>query len=205
MKKKAVGVIASAIVALAAVFVVLLNQPDDTCSDDVRGYERDISSAISILGEAFNSIKARVQVQEHQKVPQLDGLTALTLAALRGIDTQCKLLRQCVRFIYFSPPSEACPTEYADYRETRDSALALLTQIEGIQPAAQDAAQEAKQLDGARQDVESHENTSSSTGGRLAILQARVRQLEHNLSQALAAISSQIDGVISNSAKRTDQ
>ena len=205
MKKKAIRVIASAILVLAAVLVVLLNPPDDTCSDDVRGYERDFSSAINILREIFNSIKPRVDIQDHLKVPQLEGLSALALTALRGIDTQCKLLRQCVRFVYFSPPSEACPTEYADYRETRDSALALLTRIEGIHPAVQSAAPVAEQLDGARQALESMGNTSGSTGGRPAVLQARVTTLENNLSEALADISSQIDGVISNSTMGTNQ
>ena len=205
MKKKAIRIIAGAIVVLAIVFVVLINPPDDTCSDDVRGYERNVSSAISILRETFNSIKARVHVQDHLKVSQLDELNAVTFTALRGIDTQCKLLRQCLRFVYFSPPSEACPTEYTDYRETRDSALVLLTEIEGIQLATQSAAHKAAQLDGARQDAESLEKTSGSTGGRLAVLQARVRQLEGNLLSALAVISSQIDGVTSSSTKRTDQ
>ena len=205
MKKKTVRIIAGAIVLLAVFSLLLLNQPDDTCSDDVRGYERDFSSTISALRATFNSIEASMHGQDHLKVPQLAGLNALTLTALRGIDTQCKLLRQCVRFVYFNPPSEACPTEYTDYRETRNSALALLKEIQGIQPAVRSAAQEAEQLHGARQDVESLENTSGSTGGRLAILKARVGQLEGNLSQALAGISDQIDGVISTRTKRTDQ
>ena len=172
MNKKVVRVIASAIVTLAVVFVVLLNLPDDICSDDVRGYERDASSVLSIVRKTFNSIKAVMRVQERLRVPQLDGLTALTLTALRGIDTQCKLLRQCARFVYFDPPSEACPTEYTDYQEARDSTLALLKEIEGVQHAAQSAAREAKQLDRARQDVKSLEDTSSSTGGRLAIFES---------------------------------
>ena len=204
MNKKVVKV-GGGIVIIVVILLVLLNGHDDTCSDDVRGYDRDVSSTISTLREAFNSIKVRLRVQERLNVPPLDGLTARTHTALRGIDTQCKLLRQCLRFVYFSPPSEACPTEYTDYRETRDTALTLLKKIERIQPAAQSAVQKAVRLHGARKDVESLEDTSSSTGGRLAVLQARARQLEGSLSQSLEAISSQIDGVISNSTKRTDQ
>lgn len=205
MKKKASGVIASAVVLLAVVLVLLLIRPDDTCSDDVRGYERDFSSAAIALLKSLKSITAHVDVSDHLRVPQLVDLSSLSFAALRGIDTQCKLLRQCVQFVYFRPPSEACPTEYTDYQETRDSALATLTEIEGIRLKAQSGAQKAEQLDDARQALENQERTSGSTGGRRAVLQTRVTTLESNISETLAAISSQIDGVISDSTMRADQ
>lgn len=203
MKKKAIGVIASATLVLAAVLVVLLNQRDDTCEDDVRGYERGSSSAIGPLRENINSIEARVG--DYIEVPQLEGLSPYRKIVLQAIDTQCKILRRCVRFSYFTPPSEACPTEYTDYQSTRNKAWAELATIERIHPAAQSATQDAETLEGTLQALESMENTSGSTGGRQAILQAKATTLKESLSKTLADISSRIDGVISNNTKETDQ
>lgn len=209
MNKKAVGVIASAIVILAVILVVLLNRPDDICSDDIRGYKREASSTLNTVNKTFISIKARIHAQEQLEVPQLDGLTTLTFATLRGIDTQCKLLRQCMRFVFFDPPSKACSTEYTDYKVTRSSALNLLEVLEGIKSAAQEAAQDAEQLGHARQYVGTVQSGSVSgsayTSMSMAILEARVTRLKSDLSQTLAAISSLINGVMSNSTEKTDQ
>ena len=211
MNKKVAGVIAGAVVTLAVVFVLVLNLPDDICSDDVRGYKRDTSTVLSIVSKTMNSIKAHLTVRDNREVPQLQELNGVTLAALKGIDTQCKLLRQCLRFAYFNPPSEACPTEYSDYQTARDSALVLLNEIEGVQHAAESAAQKAQQLRRTREDVKRLERTPGLrlplrlTDSRVARLKARVADMERSLSKSLAAISSQIDGVVSSSKARTNR
>ena len=103
----------------------------------------------------------------------------------------------------FRPTSGACPTEYTDYPETRDSALALLSGIEGFHTSVQSAIQNADKLGDTRQALKNPESTSGSTGVRVAILPARVRLLESSVSEVLATMSSRIDDVISNGKTRT--
>ena len=201
MTTNAGRIITGAIVVLAVVFVVLLNRFNDICSDAVRGYERDVSTAISIFREAFSLVKADVRARDSYQVPPIDGLTPQAYKDLRGFDAQCKLLERCM-CLRFGPPSEICQKEYADFQKKQELASAL---VEEVQRTKRSVAQQAQELVDARQKVKSFENTSSSTGGRLPILQATVRQLEGDLLQTLAAISSQIDGVTSSKTKKTDQ
>jgi len=191
-------IIAGASLLVATVAVLLIVLPSrDICSDDVRGYERTASSSLEAAREDFSKIRGSVSAEERQKVPvQLDGLSATNFAALKACDTQCKLLDRCLRFVLMKPPSEACPTEYADYKSRTESALKFLDDLKKVEMGAKQAVQKAGALDQARQDVAKLENSPSSTGGRLAVLKARVDQIQQDLSQDLAGLNRQIDSIV---------
>ncbi|MYD94620.1 MAG: hypothetical protein F4Y02_13220 [Chloroflexi bacterium] len=199
------GLIASALIGLAAVAVVWLNQPDDTCSDDIRGYRKNTTSALSTVGERLSSMQAHIESAADLEVPQIDELNTVTYIGLRGLDTQCKLLRRCVRFAYFEPPSEACSVEYEDYHQMLEETMDRFERLQGLQHASQNGDLVAQELDQAQQDFESLEDISSSTGGRRAVLEKRVAQLKARLSQALADISSRIDDIVSAGTMSTEQ
>lgn len=205
MNKKMLAVMASAVLLVVIVVLVALIPSKDICSDDVRGYESTASSSLDATRENLSRIKASIAVEEGRKVPvQLDGLSATHFAALKACDTQCKLLGRCLRFVFMRPPSQACPVEYADYKTRTEAALKLLEGLNRIEVTSKEAAQKAEALGRSRQDVEefgidkSGIDKSGSTGGREAVLKARVQQLKKDLSQDLSFINEQIDGLLQN-------
>jgi hypothetical protein len=205
VNNKLVRVVAGAVIIAIILIVVALLPSNDICSDDVRGYEREASSSLNVVRKNFNAIEAIAGVEEIYKVEQLDRLNPASFAALRACDVQCKLLRQCLRFVFLNPPSQACPSEYGDYKEATKSALSLLEELHRLQLATEQAAQKAEQLGRVRKDVEEVEKFSGSTGGRLAVLRAQARQLESDLSQALSDIDQQMGSLISRKSGSTEE
>lgn len=146
----------------------------------------------------MSGIKGSLTVEQRQKVPtQLDGLNATNFSALKACDTQCKLLERCLRFVFISSPSDACPTEYRDYQERIDSVLTLLAELQQIEASSKEALQRAEILAQSRRDVEELEKSSGSTGGRVAVLRAKTQQLEQNLSQNLSSIDAKVKDLVS--------
>jgi hypothetical protein len=194
------ALIASAVLIAIIVALVTFFPSKDICSDDVRGYENLASSSLNATRENLSKIKGSLTVEERQKVPtQLDGLTATNFQTLKACDTQCKLLGQCLRFVFMTPPSQACPTEYADYKLRVDSAMKFLDALHQVEMRSGQATQNADALKRRRQDIEDLEqNSSGATGGRLAVLQAQARQLESNVSQQLSDMDHKITELLSN-------
>ena len=195
-KRKLAGVMTGAFLLAVIVVVVALLPAEDICTDDVRGYEREASSSLSALRTKLRAIEASATTGEIRRVPQLEGLNPGNFAALRACDAQCKLLRQCLRFVFFTPPSEACPTEYTDYRATTTLALTLLEDLHRLQLTTERAADKADQLERARENVEDIEQASGSTGGRLAVLKRQVHLLEEDLAQDFSSIEHQINALL---------
>ena len=197
MNKTLLAGMAGAILVGVILFLIVLLPQKDICSDDVRGYEHSASSSLDATRENLSKIKASIAIEERHKVPaQLDKLTATNLAALKACDTQCKLLGQCLRFVFMKAPSQACPMEYTDYKARTDSALVLLSELQRVEMAAKQAAQKAETLNQTKEDAKELERTSGSTGGRVAVLHARAQQLEQDVLQDLSAIDQQINRLL---------
>jgi hypothetical protein len=197
VNKTLLAAVAGAILVVVIIVLVVLLPQKDICSDDVRGYEHTASSSLDATRENLSKIKASIAVEERHKVPtQLDKLTATNFAALKACDTQCKLLGQCLRFVFIKAPSQACPMEYKDYKARTDSALLLLGELQRIEMAAKQATQKAETLSQTKEDAKELERTSGSTGGRVAVLQARAQQLEQDVLQDLSVIGQQMNLLI---------
>lgn len=187
--KKWSVIFAGALLVLSLIVVIALLPGRDICSDDIRGFEREASSSLEAIRTKLESIKASARVQEIYNVPQLKDLNAANFAALRACDSQCKLLSQCLRFVYFRPPSEACPTEYNDYKATTKSASEILGKLQQVETQTNQVAAKVEDLSRIERSVAELEKTSSSTGGRLAILQAEARRAKVEISQDLMGVS----------------
>ncbi len=162
---------------------------NDICSDDIRGYEKDASSSLDLVRKSLSAVNAKAGSKEIYKAPKLDGLNPANFAVLRACDAQCKILRQCLRFVFWKPPSQACPVEYEDYKKTARSAADVLAKINELRVEATRAEQKADEVGHARKDVEELEKSSGSTGGRIAVLRARLLQLESELTQNVQGIN----------------
>lgn len=182
---------------LVVVLLIWFFPSKDICSDEVRGYETAAKASLDAARESLISLKASLGNEESQKVPsQIDGLTATNFAALKACDTQCKILGRCLRFVYLKSPSDACPTEYKDYKARVNSALELLAGLQRLDTVAKKAAPKAQALKKARQEVKELERSSGSVGSRLEILKERAQQLEADLDPDLLAIQSESKAIL---------
>jgi hypothetical protein len=181
--------IAAALAAIIAVLLIVMPRAD-ICSDDVRGYERSASSSLNVSRDNLSKIEASLKGDSSVKVPtQLDGLSAMNFAAIKACDTQCKLLAQCLRFVFLKSPAQACPVEYQDYKTRAEVALTVLSGLSKIEEESKKSAQKAKALDEKRRDVADLEKTSGSTGGRLAVLKSELAQLQDTLAKDAAGLT----------------
>jgi len=196
--------VAAAVLTLVIVVLIILSPSKDICSDEVRGYDDTANSSLDVARQNLSKIKATVSTELSVKVPvQLDGLNATNFAALKACDTQCKLLGQCLRFVFFKPPSEACPNEYKDYKERTDAALGLLSKLQGVAAASKQAAQKSEEVGRRRKDAAELENSSGSTGGRVDQLNDEIRQMQSDLSRDLSAVDQRINEVLRDQQKGT--
>lgn len=179
-KSLIIGIILLTAFASAVVFMLPQNS---ICTDEIRGFEQRASSSIEATRKAFDQVKADASTSNEYSVPQLEGLNAANLSALKACDTHCKLLSQCLRFVYFEPPSEACPNEYSDYKEAVASATDLFYKLEQLKTSAINASKAAAQLAIIKRDIKELEFTSGSTGGRIVVLQTRAEQSDRALQE----------------------
>ncbi|TXL70116.1 hypothetical protein FHP25_35940 [Vineibacter terrae] len=177
--------------------LVLLIPPKDICADDVRGYERAASASLNVIRQNLSKIEATAGTAERLQVPaQLKGLSPTNFAALRACDTQCKLLGRCLRYVYLRAPSEACPTEYADYKTRVDSALKVLERLEEMAKKSEQVARGAESLGETREKIKQLESSAlGSTGGRLAALKSEAEGLEERLREDLSYIDQQLSAL----------
>ncbi|WP_234685085.1 hypothetical protein [Bradyrhizobium monzae] len=200
MKNKVlIGFLVIVAFALIAVFI----RPSPTiCADDVRGYETTASSSIEVARNALSKINSSASTTIGTKVAaQLDGLNATNFASIKACDTQCKLLDRCLRFVFFKPPSEACPTEYRDYKQRIDAASGLLRQVEGVAASAEDARKKADEIGRSQKAIEELANSSGATGGRVDQLKAQIGKLTNDLSAQLSSIDGKLDEIAKDQRK----
>ncbi len=195
MSKKKNTIFGVSLMIFFTIVVVALLPRGDICSDDIRGYKKKASASLNAARTKISSIKAAIDVEDTFEVPQLEGLSSTSFPALRACDTHCKLLDQCLRFVFFTPPSEACPTEYSDYKEATNSASQLLEKLHNLELSAEHVYKTTEQLVSVKKHIEEIENSSGSTGGRIAVLNAQAKSIESELSQTLLAISKEINSV----------
>lgn len=181
----------------------LLVPRESICADQIRGYQQQASSSFNALREKYASLSSSVEVGDSFEVPQLDGLNSENFSALKACDVHCKLLEKCLRLVFFEPPSTACPTEYSDYKEATENASNVFAKLASLENAADHTVAKAQQLANVRKDIVDLESMSGSTGGRMAVLNARAAGLEREVSQdlsdmnlALIDISANLNGPI---------
>ena len=170
-----------------AVLTLAIARPLSLCSDDVRGYEREIGANLDIARSDMSDI--RVGIEEVNRIQTaLQGLTPGTFAALRALDSQCRLLSRCA-FLSFQPSAaRACPVEYEDYHASVREVLLVLLRTESLTQAVASARTNANELLEARDNLAALEGSAGATGGRRTILLQRAQLAENDLSDSLGDI-----------------
>lgn len=167
-----------------AVLVPALARPLSLCSDDVRGYEREIGANLDVAGSDMSDIQ--VGIDEVNRIQTaLQDLTPGTYAALRALDSQCRLLSRCA-FLSFQPSAaRACPVEYGDYHASARKLLLVLLHTESLAQAGSNARANADELLDARSDLVALEGSAGATGGRRTILLQRAQLAETEFLDSL--------------------
>jgi hypothetical protein len=190
------------VIIVFALTVVFMRPSPTICEDDVRGYETTANSSLEVARNALSKINSSASTTIGTKVAaQLAGLNASNFASLKACDTQCKLLDRCLRFVFFKAPSDACPTEYKDYKQRVDAASGLLKQVEGVAASAQDAQKKADEIDRNQKAVNELANSSGATGGRVDQLKEQIGKLTDDLSAELSSIDGKLDEIAKDQRK----
>ena len=151
MNKKQIGISMGTLLLLGLTITVIMLLHNDICSDDIRGYEKTASSSVNAIGKKFRAI---TETKISLETPPLEGLNVGNFSILKAADTSCKLLNQCLRFVLFTPPSQACPNEYSDYKKSVESAQNLFGQLTRLESHAEQAFQNANRLAYVRKNIE---------------------------------------------------
>lgn len=193
-KLNIIGIFFIVIFVGAAYFLI---SKDDICTDKIRGFEQSASSAVEGARQSFSKISATVKSEEIYKTAQIfENLTPADFSVLRACDIQCALLTRCLKFVFFSPPSEACPREYEDFQAQSKAASELLAKLEQTRSAASQLAKEADQIDSLRSGIAEIEKSSGSTGGRVAVLKNELATKEENLIASAEYIASTLKATL---------
>jgi hypothetical protein len=97
-----------------------------------------------------------------------------------------------LRFVFFKPPSEACPREYRDLNDTQQRAEGVLERLAMVGAKLKEAQSQVPAVQKARSDVQELEKAPGATGARLALAQAEQHRLDNELSALLSQISTQL-------------
>lgn len=188
--KKAALLIGALAALLVLLFIALPNK--DICADTIRGYKEKANASVEIIRSGYRSLKGALGTESVVEVPQIEKLDALNFSVLRACDTHCRLLTHCLRFVLFKPPSEACPQEYRDLQDTQLRAEGVLQRLAMVGAQMKEAQAQVPAVQKARSDVQELEKAGGATGARLALAQAKQRQLDTEFSASLHQISTQL-------------
>lgn len=174
---------------------------EDICADKVRGFEQNASSAVEGARQSFEKISATVKSEQIYKTAQIfDKLSPADFSVLKACDTQCALLTRCLRFVFFTPPSQACPREYEDFQTQSKAASELLAKLEETRSAAGRLVQDASQIESLRKGIAEVEKSSGSTGGQVALLKGQLADKEKQVIASAADIAGTL-AAISNAGQ----
>ncbi|MCY4636436.1 MAG: hypothetical protein OXG04_18345 [Acidobacteria bacterium] len=123
----------------------------------------------------------------------LESLTPTEFAALRVLDSRCRILWFCAFFSLQPSPATACPAEYEKYEESIQEVQTVLRRTETLRHAVSEACAKADALSDAREDVAELENSAGATGGRRTILQQRARLAENEFLGSLKDVQARIE------------
>lgn len=192
---------ASLIVVVLVVTVVVLTTMlprKDICSDAIRGYKDRAAATVDVIRSGYASIRGELGTESILEVPQIANLTALDFSVLRACDTHCRLLSECMRLrvLLFKPPSESCPQEYHDLKETQRRTEDVLERLAKISKQIEDAQAQTPAVKSAHDDVKELEKTGGATGSRLAQAEARQRALDEKLNASLRLASTELSSLL---------
>ena len=149
--------------------------PPAICADDVRGYEETVGSSLAAaaknlqeIGVKFNGTTSKTYIE------RLSQLRPTDLLALKACDTQCKLLERCLNQNPKATVSQACPTEYSDYKARVDAALKAQTKLKEYEDATKQAADHADALSTAQKQLAEVQSGVGASGGREEVLKQHV-------------------------------
>ncbi len=191
MKNKRATYIAVALVVIVGLLLVMIPR-QDICTDTVRGYKEQASSSLNVIRTGYESLAGALGRGSSVEVPQIEDLDAANFSALRACEVQCRLLTRCLRFVFFTSPSSACPQEYKDLKETQQRAEQLLERLSMIGSEVNKAQAQVPAIREARAEVREIEVTSGATGNQLALAQARQRRLEGEMAAQVSRISTEL-------------
>lgn len=183
-------VVGALIALLVLLFFALPSK--DICADAIRGYKKRANASVEIIRSGYKSLKGALGTETVLEVPQIEKLGVLDYLVLRACDTHCRLLTHCLRFVLFKPPSEACPQEYRDLKDTQLRAEGVLQRLAMVGAQMKEAQTQVPAVQQARRDVQELEKASGATGARLALARAKQRQLDAELSARLHQITTQL-------------
>ena len=175
-----------------AVLTLAVTRPLSLCSDDVQGYEREIGANLDIAKSDMRDI--RVGIDDVIRVQtSLQNLTPGNFAALRALNSQCRLLSRCAFLSFQRSAASACPVEYGDYQASVRQVLLILLRTESLTQAASEARANADELLDARKNVAALASSAGATGGRRTILLQREQLAETEFSDSLGDIQALIE------------
>ena len=181
--------------ALALILIVLalaFGSRKDICADTVRGYKEKVGSSVSVIRSGFDSLKGSLGTDSSYEVPELSNLDVGSYQALQRCDTSCRVLSQCLRFVFFSAPSVACPEEYKDLKETQANAEIVLGRLAGVAKQVDEVKAQVPEVQRARSEVAELEKSPGATGSRLAIARAKQSEVDQDLTKRLKLLSASV-------------
>jgi hypothetical protein len=164
----------------------------DFCADSIRGFKARANASFGVIRTGYESLKGALGTESSMAVPQLENLDALDFTALRACEVNCGILSSCLRFVFFRPPSQACPREYDELLQAQRRAEALLERLAVMERQTKAAGADISKLEEARAEVDQLEKAGAATGTRLARAEERQHQVEADIAARLLRVSSDL-------------
>ncbi|MBY5649557.1 hypothetical protein HFO45_14950 [Rhizobium leguminosarum] len=198
MKRAGVGAVLLVIVLAIAYLSISKN---DICTDKIRGFKESASSSVEGIREALSKVSATLKIDKaYQAAQSFEKLNPADFVVLRACDTQCALLTQCLRFVIFSSPSQACPREYDDLQKQTQAAAILLGELEQMRSKASSLIPVSDKVAELQLGIEELEKSSGSTGGQLAVLKSQLAAEEQSAISGIDDVTTSL-ATISSSTK----
>ena len=179
-----------AVLSVLIVVVVLLLMVQrllNPCYDDTLGYEREIKASLDIARSNMRGINVGVNDVDRIQT-ELQHLAPGDFAALRALNSQCRLLSRCVFLSFQRSAAKACPTEYEDYLASVREVLPVLSGTKSLAQATSEARANADGYSEATDDLDELRDSAGATGGRRAVLLQRVQLAETAFSDSLGDV-----------------
>ena len=97
-------VLSLGVLSVLALLLYIVLPKRDICADTIRGYKESANASFGAIRSGFDSLKGALGRESTFEVPQIEKLDALKLSVLQACDVQCRLLSECLRFMFLLHP-----------------------------------------------------------------------------------------------------
>lgn len=180
------------VLIVVVVLLLMVQRLFSPCYDDTLGYERKIKANLDIARSNMRAINVGIgDVNSIQT--ELQHLAPGDFAALRALNSQCRLLSRCVFLSFQRSAAEACPVEYEDYMASVREVLPVLSGTKSLAQATSEARANADGFSEANDDLDDLQGSAGATGGRRAVLLQRVQRAETAFLDSLEDVQVRIE------------